>query len=176
MIREDSIVWTGKEWLKPCRWTNTGVEEQTTEDAIQSLCSIETTDAHMWMGFNPHDPGAIDIWAAALAQSFPGLEESPAQCLRVMHVPEQHTMCVATTQSLTEVWPLLWRLRDRVSCATWKRLILSEGPWEGINKTVAWEMYFQKEGYSPHAQCGTCLLYTSPSPRDATLSRMPSSA
>ena len=28
------------------------------------------------------------------------------------------------------------------------------------------------------AQCGacTCLLYTSPSPRDATLSRMPSSA
>ena len=24
--------------------------------------------------------------------------------------------------------------------------------------------------------CGTCLLYTSPSPRDATLSRMPSSA
>ena len=26
---------------------------------------------------------------------------------------------------------------------------------KGINKTVAWEMYFQKEGYSPHAQCGT---------------------
>ena len=26
------------------------------------------------------------------------------------------------------------------------------------------------------AQCGDCLLYTSPSPRDATLSRMPSSA
>ena len=27
-----------------------------------------------------------------------------------------------------------------------------------------------------HAKCETCLLYTSPSPRDATLSRMPSSA
>ena len=26
------------------------------------------------------------------------------------------------------------------------------------------------------ARCETCLLYTSPSPRDATLSRMPSSA
>ena len=26
------------------------------------------------------------------------------------------------------------------------------------------------------AECGSCLLYTSPSPRDATLSRMPSSA
>ena len=27
-----------------------------------------------------------------------------------------------------------------------------------------------------HAEHGSCLLYTSPSPRDATLSRMPSSA
>ena len=29
---------------------------------------------------------------------------------------------------------------------------------------------------SGNANAGTCLLYTSPSPRDATLSRMPSSA
>ena len=28
----------------------------------------------------------------------------------------------------------------------------------------------------PKGQCNSCLLYTSPSPRDATLSRMPSSA
>ena len=28
----------------------------------------------------------------------------------------------------------------------------------------------------PHAEAMACLLYTSPSPRDATLSRMPSSA
>ncbi len=28
----------------------------------------------------------------------------------------------------------------------------------------------------PLGRCGNCLLYTSPSPRDATLSRMPSSA
>ena len=28
----------------------------------------------------------------------------------------------------------------------------------------------------PPEECGACLLYTSPSPRDATLSRMPSSA
>ena len=31
-------------------------------------------------------------------------------------------------------------------------------------------------GPSDHDQCWVCLLYTSPSPRDATLSRMPSSA
>ena len=32
------------------------------------------------------------------------------------------------------------------------------------------------EKVSVHAYAYTCLLYTSPSPRDATLSRMPSSA
>ena len=31
-------------------------------------------------------------------------------------------------------------------------------------------------GNCPRHRCGNCLLYTSPSPRDATLSRMPSSA
>ena len=30
--------------------------------------------------------------------------------------------------------------------------------------------------YASKKQCHSCLLYTSPSPRDATLSRMPSSA
>ena len=34
----------------------------------------------------------------------------------------------------------------------------------------------QKEEKSAWAQAGTCLLYTSPSPRDRTRSRMPSSA
>ena len=35
-----------------------------------------------------------------------------------------------------------------------------------------WEM----SDFEVTALCGICLLYTSPSPRDATLSRMPSSA
>ena len=36
-------------------------------------------------------------------------------------------------------------------------------------KIIAW-------GDNQYGQCDVCLLYTSPSPRDATLSRMPSSA
>ena len=35
---------------------------------------------------------------------------------------------------------------------------------------------FEAEHNSPLVRALTCLLYTSPSPRDATLSRMPSSA
>ena len=35
---------------------------------------------------------------------------------------------------------------------------------------------FQKKAIDHHINICVCLLYTSPSPRDATLSRMPSSA
>ena len=36
--------------------------------------------------------------------------------------------------------------------------------------------HFESECYEKNMQVSACLLYTSPSPRDATLSRMPSSA
>ena len=41
--------------------------------------------------------------------------------------------------------------------------------WEELNFYTRPEKLLDAEGYG-------CLLYTSPSPRDATLSRMPSSA
>ena len=40
----------------------------------------------------------------------------------------------------------------------------------------AFDQTFNNVGVGDPAQDGVCLLYTSPSPRDATLSRMPSSA
>ena len=46
--------------------------------------------------------------------------------------------------------------------------------WTHFIPFVAFIVYFWKT--SPSQQLWTCLLYTSPSPRDATLSRMPSSA
>ena len=50
---------------------------------------------------------------------------------------------------------------------------------EGLVETpkrvvAAYEEFF--EGYTQDPEDILCLLYTSPSPRDATLSRMPSSA
>ena len=56
---------------------------------------------------------------------------------------------------------MLQFLRDRSSTATVK--------WDGAPAIVFGT-------YEGKWFVGTCLLYTSPSPRDATLSRMPSSA
>ena len=52
-----------------------------------------------------------------------------------------------------------------------------QGPAIGIQ--YDWNSVFIAAGINNHFQLGrsgSCLLYTSPSPRDATLSRMPSSA
>ena len=43
-------------------------------------------------------------------------------------------------------------------------------------KTACVTKVFPTRSHTVAAQGGICLLYTSPSPRDATLSRMPSSA
>ena len=48
--------------------------------------------------------------------------------------------------------------------------------------SLNWNDVESEDGYKlpstldPHSWCGNCLLYTSPSPRDRTRSRMPSSA
>ena len=47
------------------------------------------------------------------------------------------------------------------------------GGYEALSRS-GWIAFVQKYFFA--ALLGTCLLYTSPSPRDATLSRMPSSA
>ena len=46
----------------------------------------------------------------------------------------------------------------------------------GLHRFKADEAYRIGHGMGPVAAYLACLLYTSPSPRDATLSRMPSSA
>ena len=55
------------------------------------------------------------------------------------------------------------------SCSIqWERRVGTSGPWIGTNNGQA--------GLGFLVAPGTCLLYTSPSPRDRTRSRMPSSA
>ena len=49
-------------------------------------------------------------------------------------------------------------------------------PLNAVHYFVSYYDYYQPEAYIPQRDIYICLLYTSPSPRDATLSRMPSSA
>ena len=63
--------------------------------------------------------------------------------------------------------------------AAWFAMTVSyvdEGNMEKALETIEWQLESNKKINDPTAMAGNCLLYTSPSPRDRTRSRMPSSA
>jgi len=62
------------------------------------------------------------------------------------------TVVTITTQSLTEMQDILAE-SQKWTFATSKRVLTHEGPWIGSNMTIAWELYFQEQGLSPHAKC-----------------------
>ena len=56
-------------------------------------------------------------------------------------------------------------------------LIANDDPFEDFNRKIWTFNEFLDDNFAkPAAEIYTCLLYTSPSPRDRTRSRMPSSA
>ena len=61
-------------------------------------------------------------------------------------------------------------------------MCIRDSTYSGDTDTADFERYqssgdaYDKLGYSPYRDNESCLLYTSPSPRDRTRSRMPSSA
>ena len=78
-----------------------------------------------------------------------------------------------------------WLKRDRFVFVGWSGLLLfptaylAIGGWlTGTTFVTSWYTHGLASSYLEGANFLTaaCLLYTSPSPRDATLSRMPSSA
>ena len=55
-------------------------------------------------------------------------------------------------------------------------LVRKENPWTYNTEVRTFETKEQAEEEAARWNTGRCLLYTSPSPRDGLLSRMPSSA
>ena len=79
----------------------------------------------------------------------------PMKFVEVKSVPNiiGHCMCLQTIKDCVNGWLFIVKVQ-----VTWPRVHMSSP-----------EVFLMNGGYP-------CLLYTSPSPRDATLSRMPSSA
>ena len=76
----------------------------------------------------------------------------------------------------TELWA-----HDTSNASTWRVADINSGtgnsdPGYYMAILVGDTLYFSANDGSSGAELWACLLYTSPSPRDATLSRMPSSA
>ena len=57
----------------------------------------------------------------------------------------------------------------------WAKKVFGNSPGLMISISDGKDVHFRKAKFDP-LKCPSCLLYTSPSPRDGLLSRMPSSA
>ena len=77
----------------------------------------------------------------------------------------------------------MWTMKINVSNAQYAALMEIHGPPENVNSMIMccapkagkWTLEGDAKDFEDLLSV-ICLLYTSPSPRDATLSRMPSSA
>ena len=67
-----------------------------------------------------------------------------------------------------------WLKRDRFVFVGWSGLLLFPTAYLAIGGWLTGTTFVTS--WYTHGLASSCLLYTSPSPRDATLSRMPSSA
>ena len=102
----------------------------------------------------------VDILSQEAEQVTTFLEEVPYNQVKSI-IEESEVICLP---SYAEAFPMTWL----ESMALSKAMVTSNIGW-------AKEMMINGEtGFV--VQPSSCLLYTSPSPRDATLSRMPSSA
>ena len=68
-----------------------------------------------------------------------------------------------------------WSLRDSTGCKQRGEIELAQIPGELLRFEREAARIMKRTG-ADHVLYGICLLYTSPSPRDRTRSRMPSSA
>ena len=68
-------------------------------------------------------------------------------------------------------------VEEKPSLVFERPVVAIEGlPDVGLVGTIATTFLVEKKGFEEIAYLESCLLYTSPSPRDGLLSRMPSSA
>src|SRR5664279_4807126 len=97
----------------------------------------------------------------------------------VMSNPDQDPHLFETTPSVVkQIVDAQIVILNGADYDPWMDKLLKASPRPGRTAIVVADLVGKKAGDNPHLwyDPGTCLLYTSPSPRDGLLSRMPSSA
>ena len=139
-------------------------ELSSTQDAISS--TIRPNDLlNLWQQFNS-GINKIDLVAIGSPHA------SPAECMKFLKLLLEKNQTVVIPTILTVGRETLTKLRDHGNLNQLSKLgvqIIPDICWCSITEPV-----FPSNTQS--LITNSCLLYTSPSPRDATLSRMPSSA
>ena len=157
-VTRNTVVWVGEEYYRPAQAEMLMVEGHPLGAyMMQGGRHVRTTTHDVWMLSQPRAQQLIIEWEIQLLQA--ATEQSELESWISRWDPSDmqgRSLVVATTNELGEVHYLLSRSEELMARGqwTWWAAVQSDGPWEGNNLTLAWEIYMEREGYSPHARCG----------------------
>ena len=152
-VEADSVIQVNEEWLRPKRGDMDNLS--TGDESWVSACTrLSTADAEIWVAGNAEASSRLGEWATVVARRAEREGQVLGDRLQLTEIQEGMEMTAVHTRALLEVWQIMQETEQHVEKASWRRVLLSEGPWEGLNMRVAWESYFQREGFSVNAECG----------------------
>ena len=155
MIGSSSVAQGATGWLRPVGAEIAEGWGGSPGPPTVSLQHYDTADMDVWIvqAKTQEAERALWVWALTVHQHVSERTTATKTSLEWRWVPEGSRLVGAEAHSLQAVLPLLRQVDGRTTQADWRKPLLRNGPWEGLDKTIAWELYFQKEGYSPHAEC-----------------------
>ena len=128
-------------------------EGQCIGDFLRHPDRVYRTDTHIgWVVSHPEAGNIQETWRSALERSKP--DEDSAIVVGPVEMLPAGSMIVSVRVAKHVDTPIvLEESRHLEQLLTWKVPILERGPWKEGDMETAWEIYFEKNGFSPYARC-----------------------
>ena len=162
-LTSDNTLCSGTPWMGSISGVF-GLESSVTQ--VEASSDGLTNWAVSWADFDPNASGAVTFPLTALAEFEMG-ESSPLVCMSPFALE---------LEVLDNPEPAFDSNSDNSFCSESSILLNVSSTSPNGTPTYQWEAPDFQLAPDVDGDFNACLLYTSPSPRDATLSRMPSSA
>ena len=108
----------------------------------------------IWVVEHPEAESILEDWKSLLEQTSAGRGRTLVIEELVKPRPEEMIVSVLAMKHVDAPRVLeeskLWEEH-----LAWKMPVLEKGPWKEDEMTTAWEIHFEKDGYSPYARCAT---------------------
>ena len=113
---------------------------------------FQTEEYEMWILEHERAENLLVEWAMMLKQAgrVIGLE---VEADMLTELTSEKIMVSVTASKHVDTPGIMEGGRSLGGCLQWRMPVLEQGPWTEDNMETAWEIHFEKDGYSPYARC-----------------------